>query len=152
MYSVTNNIHLPRLAAGIVLTTVGALSVHAVMLQVFHVPFPDLSAISPALKFTIRVMATLGLIIFWQLSSRNLHRSFAKQSVALFLFSTMLTENLFRGPFMDAYCTTAWTFIFVVNSQKLLTMALAAMMIVAAAPRLPLVWQKVVGALVITAL
>jgi len=152
MYSVTKNLHLSRIGIGIIFTAVGALSVHAVMLQGLHVPFPELSAISPAFKFPIRVMATLGLIIYWQLSSRNLPRSFVKQSAALFLFSTMLTENLFRSPFMDAYCTTAWTFIFVANIQKVLTMALAAVMIVAATPKLPLVWQKVAGALVITAL
>jgi hypothetical protein len=128
------------------------LSVHVLMLQRLHVPFPELSVISPPFKFAIRVMATLGLIFFWQLSCRKLPRSFVKQAAALFLFSAMLTENLFRGPFMDAYCTTAWTFMFVANIPKLLMMALAAAMIAAAAPRLPLVSRKVAGALVITAL
>jgi hypothetical protein len=152
MISLTKDLRLARLCIGILLTTVGALSVHAVMLQVLHVPFPDLSAISPAYKFAIRVMATLGLIIFWQLSSPNLPRSVVKQSAALFLFSTMITESLLRGPFMDAYCTNAWIYIFVANIAKLLTMALAALLIVTAAPRLLLLWQKIAGALVITAL
>jgi hypothetical protein len=152
MHPVTKNLLLSRLGIGILATTIGALSVHVVMLQGLHVPFPDLAAISPGFKFAIRVMATLGLIIFWQLSAHKLPDSFLKQSAAVFLFSTMLTETLFRAPFMDAYCTTAWTFIFVANIQKLLTMALAAVMIVAAAPRLPRLWQKLAGALVITAI
>jgi hypothetical protein len=152
MVPVTKKIRPVRLAIGILFTSVAALSVHAVMLQVLHVPFPDLSAISPAYKFSIRVMATLGLIVFWQLALLKRHRSLVRQFAALFLFSTMLTENLFRAPFMDAYCTNAWIFIFVANIPKLLTMALAALMIVTAAPKLPLNWQKIAGALVITAL
>jgi len=152
MYTVTRSVHLSKLCVGILFTTVGALSVHAVMLQILNVPFPELSAISPAYKFAIRVMATLGLIVFWQLASQNIHGLFVKKSAVLFLFSTMLTETLFRGPFMDAYCTTAWAFIFVANSQKVLTMAIASLMIVAATPKLPLVWQKLAGAIVITSL
>jgi hypothetical protein len=147
-----DRIDWPRLICGVLVTAVCALSVHVVMLQIMAVPFPDLSAIPPAFKFPIRAMATLGLIIFCQLSSQTLQGSLAKQSAALFLFSSMLTETLLRGPFMDAYCTTAWTFIFVANGQKVLTMALASLMIVSATPKLPLVWQKVAGAIVITGL
>jgi hypothetical protein len=151
MRFVTKQLQLARLGVGIVVTTVGALSVHSVMLQTLHVPFPDLSAISSGYKFVIRVLATLGLLLFWQLSSQNLPRSFIKQSAIVFLFSAMLTENLFRGPFMNAYCTNAWTFTFVASIQKLLSMALAALMIVAATRRLPRFWQKLAGALAITA-
>jgi hypothetical protein len=84
LLSLTKHFQLSRLGVGILLATVGALSVHAVMLQELHVPFPELSAIPPAFKFAIRVMATLGLMFFWQLSSPNRPRSFAQQSVALF--------------------------------------------------------------------
>jgi hypothetical protein len=152
MHFASKNFQLSRIAAGILLTTICALSVHAVMLQALHVEFPDLSAISPAYKFVIRVLATLGLIIFWQFASRSLACSLFKKTTLLFLFSTMLTENLFRGPFMDAYCTNAWTFIFVAHIPKLLTMAAAALMIAAATPRLPRLWQQSAAALVITAL
>jgi hypothetical protein len=152
MLTTIKNVSVSRLALGILLTTIGALSVHAVMLQVLHVPFPDLSVIAAAYKFAIRAMATLGLIIFWQLALQKLPRSLAKQWAILFLMSTMLTENLFRAPFMDAYCTKAWTFIFVANISKLLTMAIAALMIVTVTPKLLRLWQKVAGALLITAL
>jgi hypothetical protein len=53
---------------------------------------------------------------------------------------------------MDAYCTTAWTFIFVANSQAVLTTAFASLLIVAVTSKLRLIWQNVVGAIVITAL
>jgi hypothetical protein len=64
----TGSVHLPKLF--------GALSVHAVMLQILNVPFPDLSVVAPVYKLAIRVMATLGLVIFWQLASQNLRGSF----------------------------------------------------------------------------
>jgi hypothetical protein len=47
----TGSVHLPKLCAGILFTTIGALSVHAVMLQILNVPFPDLSVVRvPALE------------------------------------------------------------------------------------------------------
>jgi hypothetical protein len=146
------SIHPLKLSIGILLTAICALSVHAIMLQALHVPFPNLSAIAPVYKFVIRVVATLGLICFWSLSSHNLPRSFVKRWALLFLISTMLTENLVRAAFMDAYCTNAWTFIFVTHIPKVMTMALAALMIVLATPRLPRIWQMLIGALLITAI
>jgi hypothetical protein len=152
MTSTLDRIRWPRLVAGIFLTAVIALSVHVVMLQILGVPFPDLSVIVPSFKFLIRTVATLGLIFLWQFAGQNLRWSFFKQWGALFLIATMLTETLIRGPFMEGYCTTALVFAFVSNTQKVLTIALSSAMIVAATPRLPLAWQKVVAAAAITAL
>ncbi len=146
------NIRWPRLVLGFFVTAVCALSVHAGMLQLLGIPFPDLSVITPPFKFLIKAVATLGLILLWQAASQNLRASFLKQWGVLFLIASMLTENLFRGPFMQGYCTTAFLFAFVGNVPTLLTIALSSALVVAAAPRLPLLWQKVVGAAVITAL
>jgi hypothetical protein len=152
MLHIAKSVQPWRLCLGVLLTAVCALTVHAFMLQGLNVPFPDLSAISPAYKFAIRVIATLALILLWRLSSQNLPHSLVKQWALLFLVSTMLTENLFRGAFMDAYCTNAWVFIFVSHVPKLMTMALAALMIVLAAPKLPRLWQILAGALLVTAI
>jgi hypothetical protein len=113
------------------------------------VPFPDLSVIPAPFKLLVRVVATLALIILWQLASPRIQGSFVKRWGVLFLIASMLNESLVRGPFMEGYCTTAWVFAFVGNLQKLATIALVAALIVAAAPRLALVWQKVVAAAVI---
>jgi hypothetical protein len=144
-----DTIHKPTLAAGLVLTAVGALSVHAIMLQVLGIPFPDLSLIPALVKLLIRCVAALGLIVLWQFASPAMTGSFVKRWAVLFLIATMLTENLIRGPFMEGYCTTAWVFAFVGNVPKLLAGALSCALIILAAPKLVLAWQKVIAAIVI---
>jgi hypothetical protein len=146
------DIHWPKLALGVFIAAVCALSVHSIMLQGMGVPFPDLSLIPPVFKFLIRVVAILGLIFFWQLASRKISTSFVKQWGLLFLVTAMLTENLIRGPLMQAYCTDAWIFAFVGNIPKVLTIAVSSAIIVALTPRLQPIWQKVMAAFGIAAL
>src|SRR3954465_14511197 len=99
------NVNWTKFAIGVFLSTVLSLSVHAVMLQEMNVPFPDLSVITTPYKFIIHVFSILGLIFFWELAHKKVHGSFAKKWAMLFLIDSMLTESLFRGPFMDGYCT-----------------------------------------------
>ena len=145
-----NDVRWFRLAIGLVITTVGALSVHSIMLQWLHVPFPDISAITPPYKFLIRAIAMLGLIFIAELTAASLRGSLLKRWAALFLVDAMLTESLFRAPFMEGYCTTAWTYSFVGNMSKLLAVALICAVIVAALPRLSLLWQKLAAAITIS--
>ncbi len=140
-----------RLGLGFLLTAVCALSVHAVMLQVLGTPFPDLSVVTPPYRFAIRVAQTLALLVFWQYASRNVSRSFLLQWGLLFLIFSMLTESLFRDPFMAGYCTNAWVFAFISNIPKLLGIAIVCAIVAAAAPRLRLAWQKIVAATIIAA-
>jgi hypothetical protein len=139
----------PRLAIGMLLAGSAALSVHAVMLQALHVPFPDMSVVNGACKFVIRAIAMGGLIALAQYTRDGLRGSFPLRWGALFLIDATLTESLIRAPFMDAYCTTAWVFPFVSNIPKLLTIALGTALALLAAPRLALLWQKVAAAVVI---
>jgi hypothetical protein len=146
-----DGIHWSRFSIGVLLTGICALSVHAIMLQVLGVPFPDLSVVSAPYRFAIRAAQTLGLLVFWQYASRSADRSFLKQSGLLFLITAMLTEDLVRGPFMAGYCTHAWVFAFVANIPKLLSLAIVCALIVAATPRLRLAWQRTVAAVVLAA-
>jgi hypothetical protein len=132
-------------------TGVCALSVHSAMLQVLHVPFPDLSAITPPYRYLIRAIAMFGLIVLGQFTFSNLRGSFVKRWGMLFLVDAMLTETLFRGPFMDGYCTTAWVFSFVGSIPKDLTIALSSAIVTLAAPRLHFLWQSVIAAAIIAA-
>ncbi len=141
-----------RFSIGVVFTAICALSVHAVMLQVLGAPFPDLSVVTTPYRFVIRATQTLGLIVFWQAASQTYDRSFFKKWGLLFLVTAMLTESLFRGPFMDGYCTDAWVFIFVSNVPKLLNLAITCAIVAAAAPRLRLAWQTTLAAVIIAAL
>src|SRR5205085_9859969 len=101
-----------------------------VMLQEMNVPFPDLSVITTPYKFTIRVFSILGLIFFWELADKKVQGSFAKKWAVLFLIDAMLTESLFRGPFMDGYCTHSIGFMFINNIPKLLAIGITCGLIV----------------------
>ncbi|MEO6521894.1 MAG: hypothetical protein ABIN91_09470 [Mucilaginibacter sp.] len=105
------NMNWVKLVIGIVLSTVLSLSVHAIMLQEMNVPFPELSVITTPYKFIIRIFSVFGLLLFWQLAYKKIHGSFVKKWAILFLIDAMLTESLFRGPFMDGYCTNSLGFM-----------------------------------------
>jgi hypothetical protein len=154
MMSTTSAPHSLRwlpMAVGLVATAIGALSVHAIMLQLWGVPFPDLSVIPAPFKLLVRMVATLALIVFWQLASPSVQGSFVKRWGVLFLISAMLNESLVRGPFMEGYCTTAWVFAFVGNLSKLASIAVVVALVVAITPRLALAWQKAAAAVAIAA-
>ena len=146
MTYVATSIHWPRLVLGVFTAAVVALSVHSVMLQVLGIPFPDLSVIPIALKVVIRAVAMFGLLLLWELAALQSRGSFVGRWAVLFLITAALTETLFRGPFMEGYCTTAWTFAFVSNVQSLLTMATSCAIVVLSTSRLPRIWHKIAGA------
>ena len=139
-------IHWRRLVLGLFVAGVVALSVHSVMLQVLGIPFPDLSVIPIALKVVIRAAAMLGLLLLWDLAALQMRGSFVRRWAVLFLITATLTETLFRGPFMEGYCTTAWTFAFVSNIQSLLIIAASCAIVVVSTSRLPRIWHKIAGA------
>ncbi|MEO7048478.1 MAG: hypothetical protein ABI091_24475, partial [Ferruginibacter sp.] len=146
------NVNWVKFAIGIFLSTVLSLSVHAVMLQEMNVPFPDLSVITTTYKFIIRIFSVFGLLFFWELADKKLDGSFVKKFAILFFIDAMLTESLFRGPFMDGYCTNSIGFMLISNIPKLLTIAITCGLVVFTAPRLNNVLYKFLAAIVIAAL
>lgn len=146
-----DGIRWSRFSIGVLITGICALSVHAIMLQVIGVPFPDLSVVTVPYRFVIRAAQTLGLLVLWQYASKTVDRSFLKQWGLLFLITAMLTEDLVRGPFMEGYCTHAWVFAFTSNMPKLLSLAVICAIIVAVTPRLRAMWQKTIAAIVLAA-
>ncbi|MEO5890028.1 MAG: hypothetical protein ABIQ31_07215, partial [Ferruginibacter sp.] len=141
-----------KFVIGILLSTVLSLSVHAVMLQEMNVPFPDLSVITTPYKFIIRIFSILGLIFFWEIAQKKLHGSFAKKWVLLFLIDTMLTESLFRGPFMDGYCTNSIGYMFINNIPKLLAIGITCGLIIFTAPIFSKTLFKILTAIGIAAI
>lgn len=125
-----------KFVVGIVLSTVLSLSVHVLMLQEMNVPFPDLSVITTPYKFVIRIFSVFGLLFFWQLADKKVNGSFVKKWAILFLIDAMLTESLFRAPFMDGYCTNSIGFMMISNVPKLLAIAITCGLVVFIAPRL----------------
>lgn len=145
------NVNWVKLVIGIVLSTVISLSVHAVILQEMNVPFPDLSVITTPYKFVIRIFSVFGLLFFWQLADKKVNGSFAKKWVTLFLIDAMLTESLFRGPFMDGYCTNSINYMLINNVPKLIAIAITCGLVVFTAPRLNKVLFKFLAAAAIAA-
>ena len=84
-----------RLVVGMMCAGVSALSLHLLMLQVLHVPFPELSVIPEGFKLIIRAIATLGLLFLASDIFMNSPLSFLKKCGLLFLIDAMLTESLF---------------------------------------------------------
>jgi hypothetical protein len=146
------NVNWVKFGIGVVLSTVLSLSVHAVMLQKMNVPFPDLLAITTPYKFVIRIFSVFGLLLFWGLADKKIGGSFVKKWTILFLIDAMLTESLFRGPFMDGYCTNAIGYMFVNNVPKLLAIAVTCGLVVYTAPKLNKALFKFLAATAIAAI
>ncbi|MEO5932985.1 MAG: hypothetical protein ABIQ08_05465 [Duganella sp.] len=113
---------LPILLAGMLVTAVLSLSVHAVMLQGLHIPPPSVAINAPVLNFLYKnLLSVFALIYLAQLGSPILERhSWLARSAILFVIWMGLNEDLFRGAFMDGYCTNAFTYAFATQIPKLL--------------------------------
>lgn len=106
-------VHWGSLAVAFFLTAVLSLSVHAVMLQVFDVPYPSASISSPlpdVVNYAIASWASLWF--FTRMRRAWLGHSPTFHAAILFVLLCGLNETL-RGWFMNAYCTTSahgWLF------------------------------------------
>ncbi|MET3551243.1 MULTISPECIES: hypothetical protein [Burkholderia] len=102
-------IHRGRLAIGMCVATVLSLSVHAVMLQLFHAPYPGASLGSklPAVV-NDAVMIYAASWLYRSLCLSLPLRSPLCRITVLFVILACLNETL-RGWFMNGYCSTPWT-------------------------------------------
>ncbi len=107
----TDNIRWPVLILGMGLTLVAALSVHVVMLQGLHVPFPNNTLVAWPPRYLNMALAMLAMILFNDVATPWMaSRSWLSRTVLLFLVFSMLREELVRAVVMDGVTTTAWTF------------------------------------------
>ena len=154
----TNNladgISRPRLILGMLLTTVVALSVHAVMLDLLNVPYPGFEIDAPFAQFVSRgLLHVLGLVWLDRSIARRLGgRSFFVHGGALFLLATMLTEALFRGPFMNGYCSDSYVFAFAGAVPTWTAEAVLCGCVVASRPWTATTARAVIAAIVLGAL
>lgn len=145
---------LPILLAGMLLTAVLSLSVHAVMLQALHIPMPSVAINAPVLNFLYKnLLSVFALIYLAQLGNPMLERfSWLARSAILFAIWMGLNEDLFRGAFMDGYCTDAYTYAFAAQVPKLSAMLIVAALVAGISPRLVNFWKKTMAALLLSAL
>ncbi|WP_419727935.1 hypothetical protein [Lichenicola sp.] len=143
----------PRLLLGMGLTLIAALSVHVVMLQGLHVPYPDNSIVGWPARYLNVALAMFATILFNRLADPRLSGySWLPRSLVLFLIYSMLHEALVRAVVMDGVTTTAWTFSLLKNLPAIITNFITCIAIVLVSPRLDRLWQKALGAMLLAVL
>jgi hypothetical protein len=146
------NINWLKFCIGVIISLVLSLSVHIVMLQGMNVAFPDFTVITASYKFFARVVSVLGLMFFWELADKKVGGIIAKKWALLIIIDAMLTESLFRGAFMNGYCSNSIGFMLINNIPKLLAIAIMCGLIVFSAPRLNNFFLKFCAAAAIAAI
>ncbi len=105
-------VHRGRLLVAFCLTAVLSLSVHAVMIQVFNVPYPSAQISSPLPDIVNNAIAAwVAIWLFARMRRTWPHRSQAIHAGIVFLLLCGLNETL-RGWFMNGYCTGARGWVF----------------------------------------
>lgn len=146
------NINWLKFSTGVIISLVLSLSVHIVMLQCMNIAFPDFTVITAPYKFFTRLVSVLGLMFFWELADKKVEGVIAKKWAMLFIVEAMLTESLFRGPFMNGYCSNSIGYMLINNIPNLLAIAVMCGLIVFSAPRLTNFFLKFWAAAAIAAI
>ena len=132
------------------LTCVLALSVHVLMLQAFHVPYPVGYPTTGWPNFCNLALSAFALMYFYDLSSDVFLRfSLSTRCLLLSVLVAMLREALIRHPVMDGFATTAWRYSFVDNLPRLLMVLLLCSLVVLLTPKLVRPRQRVLAALLV---
>jgi hypothetical protein len=142
-----------RAVVGLVLTTVLALSVHAVMLDALGVAYPGFRIDAPVAQFVSRGwLHALGLLCLDAAIGDRLRASFLVRVGVLFLLASMLTEALLRGPFMNGYCSDSYLVAFAGAAPTWLAEAVLVALVVAARRGVSTPSRMIVAAAVLGAL
>ena len=130
-----------------------ALSVHAVMLQGFHVPYPSNFPNTGWPKLPDGILSVLGAIyLSTHLPERIRKRSFGFRSALLFVLIATIHEVLFRAPFMDFINLSNFTlYPFIDNLPKLLPLAVIAMAVEGWTRRKSSFWANLLFAVLLAA-
>jgi hypothetical protein len=127
-------------------TLIVSLSVHVVMLQVLHIPFPDFKGVSVWAPLLNTTLAVFALIVMCAAAQTRIGRfSKATQCVLVFLLYAMLKE-LFRGILMSGFVTSGWAFAIVAGLPGLVYAFILSSLVVFLTPALRSVWLKAGGA------
>jgi hypothetical protein len=96
----------------VVLTSILALSAHALIVQYFHAPLVHIeSQFNQLIGFVIRFATVVGAMIIYLLSREYWEKMKSSYRVLLFALLTMaLTEQLFRSPIMGIVVGVPWEY------------------------------------------
>jgi len=140
------------LSLGIVCTVLGGLSVHVVLQQVLHVPFPSDYPRHVWLEHVDQATIVFGLLLLLSWSTKTLGRlDFIARWLILLVLYTMLRETL-RAALMEGVVTTSYAFPLLSVIPKVMGFLVVTLLCVAAQPMVTRIWQKLVAAGVIYAI
>ena len=125
MSDLMERVSWPVLVAGAMLTLVLSLSVHAVMLQGLHVPYPSQFPHTGWARLPDSALSVFGAMYLSALLPERIQQlSLARRSVLMFLFLSTIHEVLFRAPFMEFINLSNFTlYPFLDNLPKLIPLA-----------------------------
>jgi hypothetical protein len=135
-----------RLLLGLLLTLICGLSVHVLMLQVLHVPFPSGYPSHAPVEQIDQAFIVLGLLLLlskWAYSLRG--AGIVVRWLVLFVLYAMLRETL-RGTIMVGVTTTEYAYPLLTLLPRLLGFLVLTLFCVLTEPKLLRLWQKVLGA------
>lgn len=117
------------LVVGALIALAAGLSTHVVMLEYFHVPYPDLPHVG-LVRLPDWIMQTAGLIGLLLLLSPRLKASPPRAVLVLLVVFLTVTETLFRDPFMEVVNLsnlTLYPFLDVVPTYLIAAILIAAL-------------------------
>ncbi|MGQ5525117.1 hypothetical protein ACUHMQ_17895 [Chitinimonas sp. PSY-7] len=139
----------PLTAIAIVIIGMLSLSVHTIMLQILHIPYPTGYPKNNWINLFDNIGITLALIYIYQFSYGKLQHwsPFAKVFILTVLLSA-LKEVLIRAPLMNAIVSSAWLHAFIDNLPALSTCFFIALPVVLLGPQqLTSFWKKILAAI-----
>ena len=128
MNKLSKSVSWPILTVGAIVTMVVSLSVHAVMLQGFHVPYPSGFPSSGWARLPDGILSAFGAIyLSAHLPESIRRRSFVLRCGLVFLMLATIRETFFRDPFMEFINLSNFTlYPFLDNVPNLLPLAVIA--------------------------
>ena len=154
MKNLLENVSLPKLSIGMLITCVCALGIHALMIQTLGVAYPGIKIDAPIPQFISREFFPALALIFLSnlLQEKMKDRHFIFRCVFLFLLFTMVQESFFRVPFMNGYCSNSLLFNFIKNIPKMLPVLALSTFVIAITPYSQNFLKKAGAALLLAAL
>jgi hypothetical protein len=128
MNKISERVSWPILIVGAIVTMVVSLSVHAVMLQGLHVPYPYNFPHTGWARLPDGILSVFGAIYLSAHFPQSIRkRSFGLRCAVLFLLLATIQETLFRDPFMEFINLSNFTlYPFLDNIPKLIPLAVIA--------------------------
>jgi hypothetical protein len=134
---------------GGVCTLVGGLSVHVILQQTFHVPFPSQYPAHAFIEQLDQATIVFGLLLFVSWAAGTVSRfPFVGRWAIVFTVYVMLRESL-RAALMEGVVTTSFVYPMLELIPKLSAALVLTFLCVLAQPVVPRIWQKIVASGVI---